>query len=257
MTTLSGLLIGALYHNSVFIGPPSAETIAKCPPGFQFLCAQNQQDTYMVQGLLISLAMGLTAGAASLSTFGGTEKLLFIRERSTGQSNLAYCIAKLLSTLPNQLFAPLVFMALFQLLSSPTVPFWKIYIVALGVCDVCMNFSHLLSILLEDNRSLIVSVVGICLNNILSGFNPTLTQLKTSLGVVGTTLASLSYSRWAIEAFYLSIVTMYSGIYDLAIGLKEWNYKLSEQNLAYAMPFVIGFVLKIMATLALLWKARS
>jgi hypothetical protein len=114
MAALSGLLIGALYHKSVFVGPPSLDNIAKCPEEFQFLCAQNQQDTYMVQGLLISLALGLTAGAASLATFGGTEKLLFVREGRTGQSNLAYVLAKLISTLPNEFLAPLVFIGLFQ-----------------------------------------------------------------------------------------------------------------------------------------------
>ncbi len=256
MTILAGLLIGALYHNSIFIGPPSEDTIAKCPAGFQFLCAQNQQDTYMVQGLLISLAMGLTAGAASLSTFGGTEKLLFLRERTTGQSNLAYVIAKLISTLPHQFFAPLVFMTLYQWLADPAVDFWKIYIVALGVCDVCMNFAHFLSVMLADNRALIVAVVGICINNILSGFNPTLHQLRDSMGIVGTVLSSISYSRWSIEAFYLSIVAVYDGIYNLSIGLTVWDYQLNELPLAFAISFVIGFILRVITVIAVVYKGR-
>jgi hypothetical protein len=41
----------------------------------------------------------------------------------------------------------------------------------------------LASILLADSRALTVSVVCICLCNILSGFNPTLNELQDSLGV--------------------------------------------------------------------------
>ena len=129
--------------------------------------------------------------------------------------------------------------------------------IALGVCDVCMNFSHLFSILLEDSRALIVSVVGICINNILSGFNPTLHQLRRSLGFLGTFLASISYSRWCIEAFYLAVVGPYNGIYDLKFGLQAWDYKLEQESIALGMPFVIGFVLRGMTVAVLLWKART
>jgi hypothetical protein len=114
MTGLAGCLVGWLYYHSMFVGPPPLDSIAKCPQEFQFLCAQNQQDTYMVQGLLICLALGLTSGSASLHTFGGTEKLLFERERKTGQSNLAYVLAKLISAFPHQVLAPLLFIGVFQ-----------------------------------------------------------------------------------------------------------------------------------------------
>jgi hypothetical protein len=133
MAALAGCLIGGLYYHSVFVGPPPLDSIAKCPQEFQFLCAQNQQDTYMVQGLLVCLALGLTAGSASLYTFGGTEKLLFERERRTGQSNLAYGIAKLISAFPHQVLAPLLFISLFQVndiyivFTSRSRLYWRYY----------------------------------------------------------------------------------------------------------------------------------
>ena len=257
LTLLSALLIGSLYRGSEFIGPPSSDDIAKCPLSFQFLCAQNQKDTYMVQGLLINLAMGLTAGAASLSTFGGTEKLVFHREKITGQSNFAYALAKIISTLPNQLLAPLLFMSIFQWLTAPNVSFWKICVVALGICDATMNFAHLMSVVLEDNRALIVTVVGICIFNILSGFNPTLLQLHNSLGFAGEGLASISYGRWTLEAFYLSIIQVYKKIYDLKIGLKIWDYTLDNFALALTMPFVIGIVLRFLIVGGIYWKVRA
>lgn len=181
LTFFSSLLIGLLYRNSAFIGPPAVETIAKCPQDLQFLCAQNQSDTYMVQGisfmnlfynknsiiifvflnliyfigLLICLSLGLTACASSLFTFGGTEKLVFGRECTTGilfnlffdfliiikigQNNLAYFMAKSIACLPNMLLAPLLFMSVFQWLTTPDVPFWKLYIIALGIVMVFLH----------------------------------------------------------------------------------------------------------------------
>lgn len=83
LVILSATLIGLLYRHFQFIGPPSyahhlhiiinviitlftfffrVENILKCPSSFQFLCAQNQEDSYLVQALLISLSLGLVAG---------------------------------------------------------------------------------------------------------------------------------------------------------------------------------------------------
>jgi hypothetical protein len=141
-------------------------------------------------------------------------------------------------------------------LSSPAVVFWKLFVIGLGICDVCMNFAHLLSILLEDSRALIVTVTGICMSNILSGFNPTLHQLKSSLGVIGIGFADISYSRWAIEAFYLSVLSPYKSIYEITPGLEAWDYKLEDLNMALVIPFVLGFAFKIMTVIAVLVKAR-
>lgn len=57
LVIISALLIGVLYHKSEFVGQPSVDTISKCPTGFQFLCSQNQKDSYMAQVLLICLGM--------------------------------------------------------------------------------------------------------------------------------------------------------------------------------------------------------
>lgn len=180
---------------------------------------------------------------------------MFKRELNTGQNNFAYALAKLISTISNELFVPLVFMGIFQWFSSPNVACWKIYLVALGICDFSMTFAHLLSLTLEDNRALIVTVVGICVCNILSGFNPTLHQLN-KLGFFGKGLATVSYSRWTLESFYLSIVNMYDGIYNTTIGLNTWNYELEELFLAFTMPFIIGIILKILIMAAIFYKTR-
>eukprot|EP01113_Clastostelium_recurvatum_P005904 TRINITY_DN12654_c0_g1_i3.p1 TRINITY_DN12654_c0_g1~~TRINITY_DN12654_c0_g1_i3.p1 ORF type:complete len:743 (-),score=84.26 TRINITY_DN12654_c0_g1_i3:124-2352(-) len=257
LTVFSAILIGVLYLNARFIGPPSEEVIAKCPAGFQFLCAQNQEDTYMVQGLLMSLSLGLTIGSASLGTFGGSEKLLFTREKTSGQNNFAYLIAKFLSSLPNHLLAPLVFMLIFEYLTAPFVPFWKLYLTALGISEVCMGIAHFLSLVSADNRALIVTVVVICVCNILSGFNPTLHQLRNALGpVLGRLLPALSYSRWSIESLYVAVLTSFSSIYDVTIALSMWGYALREQALALAMPFVLGATLRLACAIAIAVIAR-
>jgi hypothetical protein len=66
----------------------------------------------------------------------------------------------------------------------------------------------------------------------------------------------MSYSRWAIEAFYLSVLAPYKSIYVLKPGLRVWDYKLEDLSMTLALPFVLGFAFKIMTVVAVLVKAR-
>lgn len=81
-----------------------------------------------------------------------------------------------------QVLAPMLFISIFHLFTQPAADFWQIFIVSLGIYDACVNIAIFSSILLQDSRALTVSIVSICICNVLSGFNPTLTQLKESLG---------------------------------------------------------------------------
>lgn len=82
-----------------------------------------------------------------------------------------------------QVLAPLLFVSIIHILTQPVAEFWHIFIVGLGIYEVCVNIAILASILLADSRALTVSVVAICICNVLSGENPTLTQLQHSLGI--------------------------------------------------------------------------
>lgn len=64
-------------------------------------------------------------------------------------------------------------------------------------------------------------------------------------GVLGRALPAVSYSRWAIEAFYLTSISNYSSIYNLSISLSMWDYSLGDLSLAFGIPFAIGLALRI------------
>lgn len=77
----------------------------------------------------------------------------------------------------------MLFVAIIHLLTQPVAEFWQLFVVGLGIYEVCINIEILASILLADSRALTVSVVIICICIVLSGENPTLTQLQHSLGI--------------------------------------------------------------------------
>jgi hypothetical protein len=67
----------------------------------------------------------------------------------------------------------------------------------------------------------------------------------------------MSYSRWCIEAFYLSVLAPYKSIYEITPGLQVWNYNLDDIQLAMTIPFVLGFAFKMITVVAVLLKARK
>ena len=87
-------------------------------------CGKNRQDDFLVQGSLIGLALGLATASASLSLFGGgSEKQVFWREASNGQSILAYGLGKLLVELPSLFLSSALFTVVFAILVTFILPF--------------------------------------------------------------------------------------------------------------------------------------
>jgi len=253
LTVVTAVILGVMYRKSYFQGPPAEDEIIQCPVHFYDKCVENVQDDYPAQGSFIGLALGLAAAAASLFTFGGLEKLVFWRESSTGQYDLAYFLSKMVAELPNLMLSPLLFTFIYALMTTPTMSTLNLWLITFGIFYSTSGAAHFISILTHHSRALIYCVIYVAIVSIICGANPTLPTLYNVFGdQFGHFITDISYCRWAVEAFYLSVVMSYQGIYQIHYGLDALDYSVDDLPKALAIPFVTGFVWRIGAAIAIL-----
>jgi hypothetical protein len=201
----------------------------------------------------MTLALGLVAAAASLNTFGGTEQLVFFRESSTGQSDVAYFLGMQFAELPHLVLAPVVFVIGFSLLTSPTISLFAMWQIAFGVFFCCSGAAHVVSIVVSQELSLIVVVLYCSIMAQLAGISPTRAELRESMGAsVADTLTSLSFSRWAAESYYVGVVGVYRNIYDVSITLNALEYSYESAAKGVWILLALGFGARVIALFALL-----
>jgi len=253
LTALVSLLLSVLYQSSRFAGPAPQTDIHKCPDTFKVLCASNRQDDFVGQASIISLALGLTSAASSLTVFGGIQKKVYARESTSGASNLAYLLAKEITALPNLLLAGLLFVSIFQSMTSSPISTVTFAIVVFGIFFSCSGAAFLFSVLTTESISLILTVVYVSVMTSVSGAQPSLPQLKKVFGgFFGRLMPALSYARYSTEGFYLGVLKTFEGIYDLTWSFEVREYSFDHTTFCLVAPFAIGLLFRILSGLALL-----
>jgi ABC-type multidrug transport system ATPase subunit len=249
LTLLVSLLLGGVFAGSRYVGPAPSALVAQCPQDFLADCTVNQEDSYFSQGSMIALALGLSSVAAFLTTFGGVEKSVFLRESRTGaSSDSAYFVGKLLAETPHLLASPLLFTLLFASLSIPTLPTPSLYLVCLGVVFACSGAAHVFAIKVAAGRSLIYATIFVAASLLAGGVSPSVQQIESALGVfLGRTLPRLSFAHWTIEAYYLGVVQPFSAFYETTAALAAVRMAPGEESLALALPFLFGLLFRLLA----------
>jgi len=248
LTALVSLLLSMLYQKSRFEGPTPLTDIHKCPDTFKGLCASNRKDDFVGQASIISLSLGLTAAASSLTVFGGIEKKVYARESRSGVSNLAYLLAKEITALSNLVLAGLLFVSIFQSMTSSPISTVTFAIVVLGIFFSCSGVAFLFSIITTESVSLILTVVYVSVMTSLSGAQPSLVDLKDVFGgFFGRLMPAMSYARYSTEGFYLGVLKTYEGIYDLSWSFQVREYSFDDMTMCLLLPFAIGLVLRILS----------
>ena len=256
LTLVTAVLLGVLFAGDVFVGAPLQELYQQCPLQFIGKCASNQSDNFLSQGSMIALALGLVSIAASLNTFGGTNKRVFWRE-SLQLNTFAFWLGTNCAELLLLVLSPLLFVAIFAWLASPTVGIVQLYAIALGVVFAASGVGHLVSIVFADSRALIVSVLFVSISTVLAGVQPGVAQIEDSLGWLGTALLNASFVHHAVASFYLSTVWPFRDIYDLEMSLNALHLAFSQVPMAFAVPFIIGAAARLLALAGLLFLNKS
>eukprot|EP01122_Echinamoeba_exundans_P004415 TRINITY_DN1444_c0_g1_i2.p1 TRINITY_DN1444_c0_g1~~TRINITY_DN1444_c0_g1_i2.p1 ORF type:complete len:1867 (+),score=179.30 TRINITY_DN1444_c0_g1_i2:376-5976(+) len=253
---VAGLLLGFVYADASYRGPAPKEDQALCPSFIKDLCEMPQEDTYVLQFALLNMALGLTAIAGSLRTFGD-EHVTFQRETRAGLNSFAFFLGKNLAAIPMLLVPPLIMLTIFYFISSPASGFWEMYAILILVQSACTGAGYLMSIVLPASSSLLCGVVFVIVSTLFSGANPTLAKLN-SFGIPGQVLASMSYSRWSIEALYSLILLSVQSKYNIDPSLKYWGFDIARYPLIDVLALSgLALGLRIVAFVELYFLRRA
>ena len=250
LVVIAALLLGLSFRNSVFKGPVPAVEALQCPAWIAGQCALPVDDTYVTQWMLTSLALGLTAIASALGTFGN-EKLVFWRESSVGTSDTAYFLGKDIANILSVIIPPGLYTLIYYPITQPVLPLLQMYWILLAVQYVCIGVSYFISVIMKGSTSLVIGVVYIFVSIILSGFHPNMNDLHKNLGEVGLIATWWSYARWAMEALYVGEVNQYKGIYEIQSGLSLWRYNGNSYWRNLIILVVMGVIARLLSWIGL------
>jgi len=147
---------------------------------------------------LVLLTMGILAATTSLDVFG-KDKLVFWREKDAGAVRVfPYFAAKTLVNFVDITIQPLIFIAIYDSMTLPSISFGLYYLIALLVVWWTTSAGTLISVLVGDRSNALVAAVAFVL--ITGGFINGVSPNYKELGSLTKSLTSLSYNRWAVEA---------------------------------------------------------
>jgi len=249
LVVVASFLVSWAFRNIVYKGPVSIEDALTCPTFIRPVCFLPQTDDNMSFSLMICLSLGLTAMTSSLPTFK-EERLIYKRERSSGMSTLAYFIAKNLAEIPSLVIQPIFYLVVMYYMTTLIAPLWMIYLTLLGIQFASMGLGYVAATFAKPNQSFVLGVVLIFVSIILSGQKPTLKEWENEIGIAGKIIPSISYARWGMECFYLAQVELYKNIYTILPSIDLLGYAEGQFWLGIFIMFVLGFVFRILAYLA-------
>ena len=122
----------------------------------------------------------------SLRVFGN-DRTMYWRLSSAGINRLAYYVGSSLSCVPWIFAEPLIFLALWYPMAMPRAAFGHYYAVLVLGMLVVQGIGHVISVGVDPNKSILLSVVLVLIQNFTNGFQPTLTSMTgTVAGKAGT-----------------------------------------------------------------------
>jgi ABC-type multidrug transport system ATPase subunit len=254
------IVLSWIYEGSRYVGPFPGALLAQCPSSFASECRLNREDTYLIQGTLIALALALTSAIASVSTFGGAERDVFVRESRTGViSTSAYFLGKQMADTVHMFVPPLLFTAVFVLWTVPPIETFTLYVVALGAWVVGSGVAQLMSVATSDARAMVWSAAVVGVSVLVGGVSSNVHNASESSTArwLGTVLPRVTFAYWTIEGFYLGVTETYDGIYDTFIGVSNAGFTESEASTALLVPLAMGAALRLAALACLRWTKAA
>ena len=268
LTFIAGVFLGIVYAGVPwYTAPLPTQAFDGCPArisGHAQTCFVATGDQILNRGSMACIAVGLVSCASMIRVFGA-ERIVFWRESaalSQPVHTLAYFIGKDLSMVPQLLAGPLVFNLVFHALTAPRAAFSHFYLVFLGLYYCSMGFAYLVAAAVPPDLAQLTGVVAVFSNAMFAGGMPTLKQLLAKFAPL-CWLPHISFMRYALEAFYVSEASQWqeiASLMDLSLPdfIKDtYGYQMNAFTKDILIMFLIGFVVRVMAFLALLLLHRD
>jgi len=145
----------------------------------------------------------------------------------------------------------LFFVIILYIANVSVAPPIELYMVFLGIQFAAMGLGYVAATYVPSKQSLILGVVLILVSIIISGYKPSLPQLESDFGMLGTIMPSISYARWGMEGIYLAQVDQYDNIYSTTPVFESHGYKEVNMGMTIFMMFVLGVVFRVLAFIAI------
>lgn len=197
--------------------------------------------------LLVGLAIGLTASSPGVKIFG-EEKLIYVRESSSGHNRFAYYIGKVISTIPRMVLANFHFTVLFMFLATPKIS-WGASFIANFLYFYCVyGLASCVSMVTRREDGPLIATMTSLIIGIISGVSPT---LQTVSGWRMTWLWRASPGTWLSEGYFTENVVPYKYLYQINQAATKSGYVLNRFQLDLLMLFALGTGYRVLAFLAL------
>jgi len=242
VAALAGLLIGlafvsenGLNFNGMFHHP------------YELLSSAADFSSVPEMSLLVGLAIGLTASSPGVKIFG-EEKLIYMREASSGHNRFAYYIGKMLSTFPRMIIANFHFTVLFMLLATPKISRGAAFIANLLYFYCIYGLASCISMITRREDGPLIATMASLVVGIISGTSP---SLQTVRGWHMTWLWRASPGTWLSEGYFTENVVPYGYLYQIDQAANRTGYHFNRFSLDMLMLFAIGSICRVLAFVGL------
>lgn len=220
---------------------------------YELLSSATDYSSVPEMSLLIGLATGIIASSPGVKIFG-EEKLMYMREASSGHNRLAYYLGKVLSTLPRMILSNLHFTMPFMYLATPKISWGAAFIANLLYFYCIYGLSSCVSMLTKREDGPLIATMASLILGLISGVKP---SLHTVAGWHMTWLWRASPGTWLSEAYFTENITPYRYLYQIDQAASGTGYRLGHFSLDLAVLFLLGTMYRVLAFGALRLFNRS
>ncbi len=238
VAALAGLLIGL-----AFMSESGLNFRGMFQHPYELLSSAADFSSVPEMSLLVGLAIGLTASSPGVKIFG-EEKLIYIREASSGHNRFAYYVGKVLSTIPRMVLANFHFTVLFMLLATPKISWGAAFIANLLYFYCIYGLASCVSMITRrEDGPLIATMVSLVVG-IISGTSPALSEVRQWHM---TWLWRASPGTWLSEGYFTENIVPYAYLYQIDQVASQTGYIFNRFNLDMLMLFAIGSICRVLA----------
>ena len=238
VASLAGLLLGLAETSEDGI---NFRGIFQHP--YELLSSSVDYESVPEMSLLIGVACGMIASPPGVKIFG-EEKLIYVREASSGHNRFAYYIGKVLSTLPRMILSNVHFTMLFMYLATPRISWGAAFIANLLYFYCIYGLSSCVSMVTRREDGPLIATMTSLVVGIISGVKP---SLHTVGGWHMTWLWRASPGTWLSEAYFTENVTPYRYLYQINEAASGTGFTLGHYSLDLAVLFMLGTLYRVIA----------
>ena len=238
VAAIAGLLIGL-----AFVSENGMNFQGTFNSPYELLSSAVDFSSVPEMSLLVGLAIGLTASSPGVKIFG-EEKLIYVRESSSGHNRFAYYIGKVLSTIPRMVLANGHFTVLFMLLATPQISWGGAFIANLLYFYCVYGLASCISMITRREDGPLIATMTSLVVGIISGVSPSLYTVRQWHM---TWLWRASPGTWLSEGYFTENVVPYDYLYQIEQAARQSGYHFGRFQMDLLMLFALGTVYRIIA----------